>query len=557
MHGKRGAMNNPIEAVRTRHALAGRAYAFLTTSALVTGAGALASWLSSYFADPVAFSLGGAALALGSAGGVAALVWRKADSRIEHFEAAVLGVQKLLQAGFSAEILELRAELDARAIAEPAVDYLLNLRHREISKHFSSVRDREIRLERAAAVRQLCAQAGVSLHKQIEALREDDPFLRAKRTLRSAIRSIGEQKAAALRQIDEAIAKSFLKWRKQWSRPDFAEVDAKIAELEDALRTLEHSPQFRQADQHFAELAVRAERRARDIETVALTAIPQSREKAFDSDWVVRNALYVSALSVPVSAWGDFSQASDIFAALRDVNGNYAAMRDVDIWLDTLMMPGEQLAGLVSLTKGAYFEGLVEADFGGIRFEHFNHPDTDIVIDGIEYQIKATDSSSYIKSVADHIPIIGTSEVAGVRDAIGANYTNEGLTDAVEATLGGPIIDFSDTALDAVFSGLGFISIVGLVKGIARGASIYRETGDAVRGLASGVGVTFEESVWAFINILELATRGALAGVTSKPARYLGGKLGGAWRATTHSYSGERDDADGLGARPPSGPSTR
>lgn len=550
-------MNNPIEAVRRCHALAGRTYAFLTTGALVTGAGALAGSLSSYFTDSVALGMGGAALVLGSAGGAAALVRRKADSRIERFGAAEHVVQKLLHAESSGEILDLRADLDARAMAEPAVAYLLNLRDREISEHFSSVRDREVRLERQAAVRLLCAQAGGSLHKKIEALREDDPFLRAKRTLRNAIRSIGEQKAAAQRQIDEAIAKSFLKWRKQWSRPDFAEVDVKIAELEDALRTLEQSPQFREADQRFAELAVMVERRARDVETVALTAIPQSREEAFDCDWVVRNALYVSALSVPVSAWGDLSQASDIFATLRDVNGNYEGMSDVDIWLDTLMMPGEQLAGLVSLTKGAYFEELVEADFGGVRFEHFNHPDTDVVLDGIEYQIKATDSASYIDSVADHIPVIGTSEIADVTSSIDGGYTNEALTDGVELVLGGPIIDLSDTALDAVFSGLGFISIVGLVKGTARGASIYRETGDAVEGLASGVGVTFEESVWAVVNSFELVTRSALAVATSNPARYLGGKIGGAWRAAKRSYTGEWEDGDGSGARQPSDQSTR
>jgi hypothetical protein len=549
-------MNNPIEALRRRHVLARRTYAFLTTGALVTGAGALAGSLSSYFTDPFALSMGGAALVLGSAGGAAALVRRKAESRIERFDAAEIVVQDLLHAGSSDKILDLRADLDARTIAEPAVTYLLSLHDREILRHLSSVRDREVRLEREAAVRKLCAQAGASLRKQIEALREVDPFLRAKRTLRDAIRSIGEQKAAAQRQIDEAIAKSILKWRKQWSRPDLAEVDAKIAELEHALRTLEHSPKFRQANQRFAELADLIERRARDVEILALTAIPQSREEAFDSDWVVKNALYVSALSVPVSAWGDLSQASDIFATLRDVNGNYAGMSDVDIWLDTLMMPSEQLAGLVSLTKGAYFEELVEVKFGGVRFKHFNHPDTDIVIDGIEYQIKATDSASYINSVADHIPTIVTSEKAEMTGSIDGGYTHQALTEAVELGLGGPIIDFSDTALDAVFSGLGFISIVGLIKGIARGASIYRETGNAVGGLASGVGVTFEESVWAVINILELITRGVLAGVNSTPARYIEGKIGDVWGAAKRSYTGEREDEYGLGARQPRGESS-
>ena len=57
-------------------------------------------------------------------------------------------------------------------------------------------------------------------------------------------------------------------------------------------------------------------------------------------------------------------------------------------------------------------EQLIAADTGGELFEHFNHPGSDIVIDGVEYQIKATDSTSYINSVADDIPVISTSEVA-------------------------------------------------------------------------------------------------------------------------------------------------
>ena len=140
--------------------------------------------------------------------------------------------------------------------------------------------------------------------------------------------------------------------------------------------------------------------------------------------------------------------------------------------------------------------------------------------------------------------------------SIDGGYTHQALTEAVELGLGGPIIDFSDTALDAVFSGLGFISIVGLIKGIARGASIYRETGNAVGGLASGVGVTFEESVWAVINILELITRGVLAGVNSTPARYIEGKIGDVWGAAKRSYTGEREDEYGLGARQPRGESS-
>lgn len=142
-------------------------------------------------------------------------------------------------------------------------------------------------------------------------------------------------------------------------------------------------------------------------------------------------------------------------------------------------------------------------------------------------------------SVANHIPVISTSEIADAKGLIDGRYTNEALTDGVELVLGGPIIDLSDTALDAVFSGLGFISIIGLVKGIARGANIYRETGNAVEGLTSGVGVTFEESVWAIVNLFELVTRGAMAVSESKPARYLAVRFSSASRAATRSYTGK------------------
>ena len=92
--------------------------------------------------------------------------------------------------------------------------------------------------------------------------------------------------------------------------------------------------------------------------------------------------------------------------------------------------------------------------------------------------------------------------------------------------LGGPIIDFSDTVLDTIISGLGLINIGGLAKGIARGASIYREKVDAVEGLYIGMGVTFEDSVWAVNDSAEPVIRSAQAVTMSKPTSYLGGKNG-------------------------------
>ncbi len=120
-------------------------------------------------------------------------------------------------------------------------------------------------------------------------------------------------------------------------------------------------------------------------------------------------------MSLPASVWADVDNASNVYDALREVNGRYADSTDIEIWLDTLFMPAESLAGLASLTKGALFEQLVARNTGGELHEHFNTPYTDITIDGETFQIKATDSESYIDSVADGIPIIATSEIARVR----------------------------------------------------------------------------------------------------------------------------------------------
>ena len=53
-------------------------------------------------------------------------------------------------------------------------------------------------------------------------------------------------------------------------------------------------------------------------------------------------------------------------------------MSDSGIWWETLFLSSESLVGLAALTKGAYFEQLVSADTGGVLFEHFNNPNTDI-----------------------------------------------------------------------------------------------------------------------------------------------------------------------------------
>ena len=106
-----------------------------------------------------------------------------------------------------------------------------------------------------------------------------------------------------------------------------------------------------------------------------------------------------------------------------------------------------------------HLEQLVTNDTGGELFEHFNNPGTDITIDGIEIQIKATDSVSYIASVDDEIPVIVTSEVAEKTDSIDGGYTNAELTTTVEQALGDGVIDAKGTAVDSIdFAKIHFIS---------------------------------------------------------------------------------------------------
>ncbi|MQX45735.1 hypothetical protein [Sinorhizobium medicae] len=163
--------------------------------------------------------------------------------------------------------------------------------------------------------------------------------------------------------------------------------------------------------------------------------------------------------------------------------------------------------GPISLAKGAYFEKLVEADFGGERFEHFNHPDTDIVIDGVAYQIKATDSASYVESVADDIPVIATSEVAEITRAIDGGYSDEDIEDTVELALGGTVIDFGDTAVDALLTGVGGLGLLATVRGVNHGLTMHREGADPIESIVEGAGVAVVGTMKGTVNGAEWATK--------------------------------------------------
>src|SRR5690606_32261494 len=186
------------------------------------------------------------------------------------------------------------------------------------------------------------------------------------------------------------------------------------------------------AEQDYEHLKQLVDQRLAIAKARASDAIPESHRRSFEPDHALSLGLISASLSVPVSVAMDLDQAGSVYDALRKVNSNYAELTDFEIWQETLTMSADSLVGLASLTKGSYFESLVEGDFGGELFANFNHPDTDIIIDGVAYQIKATDSVSYINSVADDIPVIATTEVADDTGAIDGGYTDLELSNAVD-----------------------------------------------------------------------------------------------------------------------------
>lgn len=130
-------------------------------------------------------------------------------------------------------------------------------------------------------------------------------------------------------------------------------------------------------------------------------------------------------------------------------------------------------AGHMANIKGILFEQAVvdELQSGGLEaalFEETNHPDSDLFImdDGeaiAEFQLKATDSASYIASTLEEnpdIPIITTSEVVAQFDGndmvIDSGISNSDLTATVSSTIfgGGGEGEIEDSILESASESL-------------------------------------------------------------------------------------------------------
>ncbi len=514
---------------QARHDLARRART--ATIALVAASCvavlALATALSPAFPSdlPAAFSSSELWLAVSVTAAVALLLAGAASftrKDLALFSQAECEIRSALSASNSALLAEHLGEIEHLARRTRAVSVLKEHFSEQLDLHLERILQREAREKRQARVEALCRAARSTLATKLAEDRANSPIVLAKQRLVDAIANLKLQKAEAEKELDR---QREMKWLKLWfdmTRPDFAEVDEKIVELEAALCRLRKSGALEAESGRYDALAARIEKRTKEIERAAIKAIPQDHSEQFDEDRILRNATWLAAFSVPVSAWNDFSKAGDVYDSLREVNGNYLEFSNFDIWLDTLTMAPAELAGLGSLAKGAYFERLIESDFGGQRFEHFNHPDTDIVIDGTAYQVKATDSAAYVEGVPDDIPVISTTEIAEITGSIDGGYLNADLTETIDLPLGGTVIDIGDTTVDAVLTGVGGVGIFAILKGVWSGSAHYRETGNALEALSAGLSTTAVSTARTAVNAAEIVGRGTVGFFRSRPMRFAG-----------------------------------
>lgn len=337
-----------------------------------------------------------------------------------------------------------------------------------------------------------CSKRLQATNKQKIALKlEQHPLMVVKKQLQSGLATLEARREDLQTQWDIAY-EDFSWWQKLTTeRPNFSELDGKIAELKLLKEEFKfkHEEDVEQIQKQYAEALSRSTQRINDAYKTAYEIIQENRGACPASNKLLQKASWCSAFAISASLWDDFNRAGNIYDSLRSVNQNFQGMSDIEIWWETLWMSSDSLNGLASLTKGAYFEQLVAGDTGGALFEHFNHKDTDIIIDGVAIQLKATDSISYIESVDSGIPVIATSEVAEKTDAIDSGFLNAELSDSIDLALGGTVIDFADTTADTIFAGLGGLGLFATLRGIGHAARKFNNGGDGVEAIFEGTGI--------------------------------------------------------------------
>lgn len=480
-----------------------------------------------------------AAMGSGGLGALTLAFWAHAEQRrYLAFCAHKYDVAAALAAPSSDIMSGLLERLGATTANSEACEAYLSAWMPALDTHLDQLLDQEAQQERQARIAALCREADQMVKAAARRRHESRPDVRARMRLEQEIPHLRRLVQEADNQFNATLDKRRLKWWLKMTRDRSAleHVEDQIAALEVALERLKVSPSLVQADDEFIALNAMIDRRIAEAKAAAMGAVPSSRLIPFEPDHALSAGFVAGAVGGMASLVDDVAQAGAVYDALREVNGNYAEMSDFEIWLESLSMPTDSLIGLASLTKGAYFEKLVEHDFGGARFAEFNHPDTDIVIDGIAYQIKATDSASYINSVADHIPVIATSEIAETTGAIDGGYNNEELAEAIDLALGGTLIDVGDAVLDGVTTGLGGVGIVAILIGSHTAWKTYQETGDAAEALAIGIKTIAKRTARTLVNLAEIGVIGVSAVAKSKLVRV-------AWKAGREAFGAPANKA--------------
>ena len=412
-----------------------------------------------------------------------------------------------------------------RAVAVPQLERLaVAIREEETRQRIAaSRREDALRLRAATAERER------HVRKHLDRLIDRSPVVRTMRELEASAEHLGRRRAF-LQEQWTASYPDMSWWNKAWygQSPDFSKMDALAARLNRALRDIHdrHGDDLESLSQYVERAKRSASERLATAHRAASFDVAERGRRHRSHDAILRNAMWLSVLSVPFSVWADAETAADVHDVLRAASGTFADMSADEIWFETLTMPAERLAGLSSLVKGAYFESLVASDTGGALHEHFNHPDTDIVIDGVAFQIKATDSSALVEEVDASVPVIATSEVAAETGALDGGYTDAELTESVELALGGSVFDTGDAGIDAILMGLGGVGLFAGFAGLNHAVKCYENGGDAVEAAFAGAGITALRTARAVVGTAELGYRA----LTSRPARAVGRGLIGTGR---------------------------
>jgi vacuolar-type H+-ATPase subunit I/STV1 len=213
------------------------------------------------------------------------------------------------------------------------------------------------KIRRGESVLKVTAQMREVAKAKISQSRKLHPVLAARDAAKQRLARVKARRVRLEADVNEMLEGTGWWTQLTYGYPDYKKMDKEIQDLEREVSYFlsRNAKIIREAEEKLDAAAGRIDTRLQLIEESVISAIPDRRQDSFDGHRIARDALILSALSVPVSAWQDISQAGEVYDALRLVNGNFEGMSDSEVWFQTLAKEPESLAGLISLTKGALF----------------------------------------------------------------------------------------------------------------------------------------------------------------------------------------------------------